>query len=116
MPVSVVASGSVTPTLATDTTLVTQAAPSAGAVYVLKLDLAALANGEAITVRLRTRARGTDALRDTYSCSWQHAQGSDPLKVSPVIPVEAGNACEVVLRQDGGTARAVPWALVRLDG
>jgi hypothetical protein len=114
MPASIASENTTTPTLATDTTLVTQAGPTGGGCYVLHVDAVNLANGETLTLTLRTRARPGGTTRTAFSAPYQHTQ-SDPVKISPLIAVPSGSELIAVLRQDGGTARAFPWALIRID-
>ncbi len=117
MPVSIPSgcSGSQTATLATDHTLRTETAPTGGAVYQLRVDTAALANGETLVLRLQSRPRTGDTSRDLYTVLFDNAQ-SDPIKDSPAVAVPAGVDVIAILRQEGGTGRAFPWALYRLDG
>lgn len=115
MAVSPAASGSQTATLNTDHTLVTQAAPATGAIYQLRVDTANLANGERLILRLQTKVRSSDTTRNLYTTVFEHSQG-DPIKDSPAVPVITGCEVVAVLRQEGGTGRAYPWALYRLDG
>lgn len=115
MPVSIAASGSQTATLDTDHTLATQAGPTGGAVYQLRVDAVNLANGERLILTLRSRARAADTTRQLYHATFEHAQAS-PIKDSPMVAVEVGNELVAVLRQEGGTGRAFPWALRRVDG
>ncbi len=114
MPVSIAASGSQTATLNTDHTLVTQAAPTGGASYVLVVDKNALADGERLRLRVQTRARAADTTRDAYVAEF--TLDGPAVVVSPVIPVEVSNELVAILRQEGGTGRAFPWALKRIDG
>lgn len=115
MPVSVAAQNTTTPTLATDTTLVTQSAPTGGGCYILHVDAVDLANGETLTLTLRTRARPGGTTRTAFVGCYSHAQ-SDPIKVSPLVAIPELSEVVAVLRQDNGTARAFPWALLRVDG
>jgi hypothetical protein len=115
MPVTVAASGAQTATLATDHTLVTQAGPTGGAVYVLAVDANALVAGETLTLTLSTRARSGDTTRRAWSVPIS-GPVADPLLLSPVVPVEAGNELVAILRQEGGTGRSFPWTLKRIDG
>lgn len=114
MPASVASENTTTPTLATDTTLVTQAGPTGGGCYILHVDASALVNGETLTLTLQTRARPTGTTRTAFSSTYSHTQ-ADPIKVSPLIPVPVSSSLVAILRQDGGTARAFPWALIRVD-
>lgn len=115
MPVSIAASGSQTATLNTDHTLVTQTAPTGGAIYQLRVDANALANGERVILTLQTKTRTTDTTRTVYRAEWNDIQ-SDPIKDSPAVAVVATSDLVAILRQEGGTGRAFPWALYRLDG
>lgn len=115
MPVSISASGSQTATLNTDHTLVTQTAPTGGAIYQLRVDANALANGERVILTLQTKTRTTDTTRTVYRAEFNDIQ-SDPIKDSPAVAVVATSDLVAILRQEGGTGRAFPWALYRLDG
>lgn len=114
MPVSIAAQGTTTPTLGTASTLATITPPTGGGVYLLQVDAANLANGETLTLVLRTRARPSGTTRDAYTATWAHVQ-SDPIKPSPVVAVPAGSELVATLRQNGGTARAFDWAVLRID-
>jgi hypothetical protein len=115
MPVSVASSGSQTATLATDHTVATLSAPANGGVYLWRVDTANLVNGETLILTLKTRARAADTTRQVYQGVFAHIQ-SDPIKDSPAIAIENGNELVAILRQEGGTGRAFPWSLKRLDG
>lgn len=118
MPVSISASGSQTATLSpvTDHTLVTQTAPTGGAIYQLRVDTNALANGERVILTLQTKTRTSDTTRTVYRAEFNDIQ-SDPIKDSPAVAVVATSELIAILRQEGGTTgRAFPWALYRLDG
>jgi hypothetical protein len=115
MSVSVTTDGSQTATLNTDHTLVTQTGPTGGAVYQLRVDAAALVNGERLILTLRTRARTSGTTRAIYRAVFDDVQ-SDPIKDSPAVAVPATSELVAVLRQERGTGRAFPWALLRLDG
>lgn len=115
MPVSIPASGSQTATLNTDHTLVTQTAPTGGAIYQLRVDTNALANGERVILTLQTKTRTSDTTRTVYRAEFNDIQ-SDPIKDSPAVAVVATSDLVAILRQEGGTGRAFPWALYRLDG
>lgn len=114
MPVSIAASGSQTATLATNHTLVTQAGPAGGGNYVLVVDKAALSGTEILELRMQTRARSGDTTRDVYVSTF--STDGPGVVISPVVPVESGNQLVCILRQEGGTGRAFPWALKRIDG
>lgn len=115
MPVSVATSGTQTATLATDHTVVTQTAPAGGAVYQLRARLHNLANGERVTLRVMVDGATGGVLDTLFDVTFSNAQG-DPYKDSPAVAVPAGAQLRVILRQEGGTGRAFPWWLYRLDG
>lgn len=115
MPVSVAASGSQTATLNTDHTLDTETGPTGGAIYQLRVDADALANGERLILTVQTRARSTDTTRTVYEAVYEHDQ-PDPIKDSPAVAVQVSGEWKAILRQEGGTGRAYPWAVLRLDG
>ena len=103
-------SGAQIATLATEHTLATIIT---GGTYVLSVDLGALANGETLTLRVKSKVRAADTSRTVYESSFQHAQGA-PNKYSPAIPVIAEGV--FTLMQSGGTGRTFPWNILQLDG
>ena len=103
-------SGSQTATLDTEHTLAT--ITTAGT-YVLTVDTAALVNGETLTLKIKTKIRSGDTSRLVYEGVFKHGQGA-PNKVSPAIPVIVDGV--FTLTQSGGTGRAFPWNILRLDG
>ena len=115
MPVSIANSGSQTATLNTDHTLATATAPTGGALYQLRVDTNALATNETLTLTLSTRARVADTTRVLYRAVFTGA-GEEAIKDSPCVAVPAGSEVVATLRQEGGTGRAFPWAVYRLDG
>ena len=115
MPASVAAENTTTPTINIDSTLVTQAGPTGGGVYLLHVDAINLLNGETLILTLSTRARVSTTTRIAFQAAYTHTQ-HDYIKISPLIAVPAGSELIVTLRQEGGTARAFPWALIRVDG
>ena len=103
-------SGSQTATLTTDHTLAT--ITDAGT-YVLTVDTANLADGETLTLRIKSKTRSADTSRLVYEANFEHAQ-SENFKASPAIPVIAEGV--FTLEQNGGTGRAFPWNILQLDG
>jgi Cu/Zn superoxide dismutase len=112
---SVASSGSQTATLTTEHTLTTQTPSTGGALYQLRVDAFNLANGETLVLKLKTMPRTGDTSRALYTTVFTHAQG-DPIKDSPAVYVPASADLVATLTQTGGTGRAYPWALYRLDG
>ena len=109
MALAVVSSGTQTATLTTEHSLDVD---TTGKTYVLVVDTAALVNGETLTLRIKTKCLSAGTQRLAYEAVYEHAQAV-PMKYS--IPVPANIEIEVTLRQDGGTGRAFPWALLSLD-
>lgn len=113
---SVAYSGSQTCTPGTDHTLQTWDAPTGGATYALIVDAAALANGEVLYgyVERETRAN-TDTRREQWRISLAAHAGSAVVE-TPFFGAAAGVEMRVGIRQDGGSGRAIPWAIERVDG
>lgn len=106
-----VAGGSQTATLNTDHTLVTYA-PTSPENLLLRVDANALANGETLILTISTRARAGGTTRVLERLVYAHAQDRPILDSLPFVGVEQ---VVCVLRQEGGTGRAFPWALIRLN-
>jgi hypothetical protein len=104
---TVIASGTQTATLTTEHTLATVTDPGT---YQLKVDTAALVNGETLRLQVKSRvlSGGTDRLE--YDAVFMHAQG-EPIKSS--IPVLSPFQCVFTLTQTGGTGRAFPWSVLK---
>ena len=101
--------GTLTPTLAAETDLVTI---TAAGTYQLVVDTANLANGETVTLKIYGKAQTTDTERLIHSIPFIHAQG-DPLKQS--IPIVSPHHFRATLTQaNAGSARAFPWAVYAL--
>lgn len=78
---------------------------SAG-VYIVTVDLAQLANGERVTIQIKTRTRSADTTRLYARVYASHAL-ADPIFKS--VPVPSGHELVVTLQQDGGSGRTFPW-------
>lgn len=115
MPISNAASGSQTATLATDHTLATVTAPTGGGAYLLVIDKSNLTGVETVRLRFRSKARAADTVQDAFDTGDLTQDGPDLVLVGPLF-AEAGNEVVAILRQEGGTGRAFPWAIRRLDG
>lgn len=102
---SVQDSGSQTATLTTEHTLSTVTAAGA---FCLAVDVANLALGETLTLRIYGKARSTDTERLLKEMSIAHAQLED-LVISPVYV--SPHHFKATLEQNGGTGRAFPWAI-----
>ncbi|MGH2359054.1 MAG: hypothetical protein ACRDGM_00705 [bacterium] len=109
MAISSAASGTQTATLGVEHTLAT--ITTAGT-YVLNVDAANLVNAETLTLRLKSKTLSGGTLRLTYENKFRHIQGQPSIFSVPVPTL-----IEVVatLQQDGGTGRAFPWNLIRID-
>jgi phosphoribosylformylglycinamidine (FGAM) synthase-like enzyme len=80
-------------------------------IYVLAVDLAELINGDAVTLRVKTKLTTGDTLQLAYDGHYTHAQAR--LNVfSPPVP----SPIEIVgtLEQTAGTSRDFIWALYKL--
>lgn len=106
----VLASGTQTATLTTEHTLATITIPGS---YALVVDLAALVNGETLTLRRKTKVLSGGTQREEEVAVYVHAQGV-PIHRFEVAPSDVEVA--FTLRQDGGTGRAFPWKVLGLTG
>ena len=109
MAVSQTNSGTQTATLATEHTLAT--VTTAGT-YVLRVDANALAAGETLVLRMNAEALSGGTRRIV-----QEAVFAGPL-AEPIIdsiPIAIAHGVAFTLTQTGGTGRAFPWSVLRLD-
>lgn len=99
--------GSVT----TDGTEQTLATVTTANTYVLVIDANAMANGDVIELRLKTKARSGGTSRLAYFATYANVQGQ-PNKYSVPVPVNV----EIIatIKRVAGTDRAYPWALLSL--
>lgn len=114
MTVAVEVSGSQTASISTEHTLAETGGSNdlpAGQVYVLAVDLANLASGDVVELRIYTKARAADSVRQYDVQTFEDAQTSPGVQS---IPVPTGAYTKVTLKQTAGTGRAFPWAVYRL--
>lgn len=101
-------SGAQTATINTEHTLAT--VTDAG-IYVLRVDLANLAAGDVLELRLYAKARdATDSERLMYSASYGPILPAHLLTDS--VPVVSAGYFKVTLKQTAGTGRAWPWVVL----
>lgn len=108
MTVTEAASGTQAATIATEHTLSTQT--TAGA-YQLLVDIAALASGDAVTLRLKVKTLTGSTLATAVQWGFDGVQG-EPVSVS--VPLSIAHEISATLQQTAGTGRSFPWSLVRL--
>ena len=108
MPLTSVGSDTQTATLDTEHTLDTE---TAAGVYVLVVDMGNLANGDIVTLRIKTKAITGGTSRLAYSATYANAQ-AEPNKYSVPVPVSDEIVC--TLEQTDGTGRDFPWNLLKL--
>jgi hypothetical protein len=108
MAVTSVGTGTQTATLDTEHTLDTE---TAAGVYVLVVDMNALAAGDVVILRIKTKYASGGTSRLAYSATYANAQ-SEPNKYSIPVPVDAEIIC--TLEQTDGTGRDFPWNLLKL--
>ena len=107
MAVSVNTSGSQTATIGTEHTLAT--ITTAG-IWILVVDIAAMAAGDIVELRVYGKARSTDTERLLFG----------PESYGPIVPgqllvysvpVVSPHSSRFSLKQTNGTGRAFPWAI-----
>lgn len=102
-------SGSQTATLTSEHTLATV---TAAGTYQLVVDVANLAAGETLWLRIYGKARSSDTERLLYSHRVKGETLVELLIAS--LAVVSPHHSKFTLRQDGGTGRAFPWAIYAL--
>lgn len=116
MALTVVTSGTLSPTVAVETNLETARAPGAATSYVYKIDCGALVAPEVAFIRVYTvlLASGTERLE--YSGSFIAGSDEDPIQVSVPVVMDTGSGITIraTVHQKNGTGRAFPWKLFSL--
>ena len=103
-----VSDGSQTAVISTEHTLDTITAAGS---YVLMVDTSAMALGDKLTLKAKTKVRSGGTTRVAYSATYAQPQG-EPVKLS--IPIASPNEIVFTLQQTAGTGRAFPWEIVGL--
>ncbi|MDR2550024.1 MAG: hypothetical protein LBD10_07505 [Desulfobulbus sp.] len=101
------ASGTLAATVGTEHSLTQQTGIG---IYVLMVDTAAMAEGDTVEFRLKTRRASGETSRTAYKYTHSDAQ-DEPHKYSDAIPVDTEIIC--TLTQTVGTGRTFPWKLLR---
>lgn len=101
-------SGTQAATISTEHTLATI---SEAGTYVLAVDTGALALGDVLELRVKTKVRAGDTSRTAYFATFAHAQG-DPNKYS--IPIPITDEVVFTLKQVSGVGRSFPWNVIAL--
>ncbi len=108
MAVTEATSGSQTATISTEHTLATITTPG---VYMLRVDVNAMALGDRLVLRAKVKARSADTTRQLFSAVFEHVQAD---KITDSIPVPIVHEVVFTLQQTAGTGRAFPWSVVSL--
>lgn len=108
MSVTSVGSGTQTATLDTEHTLDTE---TGAGVYVLVVNTYNLANGDIVTLRIKTKTKSGSTSRLAYTASYAHAQ-AEYVKYSIPVPVDQEIVC--TLEQTDGTGRDFEWNLLKM--
>lgn len=88
---------------------------SVDGVYVCKVNLDDMVNGDLVRVAIRGGTLAGDADQGEYSGYYQHLNGglSDPNVTTPPVVVVQGTA-RCVVEEIGANSVSIPWALVRI--
>jgi len=106
------ASGSTTPTLATDTQLGSDI--TVAGIFILRIDVDNLVDGETLIGIFKQKVRTGDSVKeDERRVIARHAQG--PGVQVPFGPFESVHNCSFWIRQENGTARAFNWSIRKFD-
>lgn len=107
MALSSPASGTQAATISTEHTLTTQTTVG---IYVLRIDVAAMASGDALIIRIKTKTLNGGTARIEQEATLDGPQ-SIASWLSEPVPVDVEIACSIT--QSAGTGRSYPWKLMR---
>lgn len=102
-------SGTTTPTIGTETTLITN---TVNGTYVFSVDCSAMLPGDVLEMRVYLMVASGGTLR----VIWKSSVGPIPPGAAPVFqapPIPSAYSIKVTLKQTAGTARAYVWSLWR---
>lgn len=90
--------------------------PGAATTYVYAVDVAALASGEVLFIRVYVFLLASGTERMAYFGSVVGGQDTDLIQYSVPIPVNTGTSITIrgTLHQKNGTGRSFPWQLYSL--
>ncbi len=108
MAVTQAANGTQAATISTEHTLAT--VTTAG-VYVLRVDVNALVNGDRLTLRAKVKALSGGTTRQLFAAVLEHAQAD---KIVDSIPVPIAHEVVFTLQQNAGTGRSFDWSVLSL--
>ncbi len=76
------------------------------------IDLAALANGQSLTVKVYGKCLTGGTERLEFTAVYQHGQG-EPLK--RCVPIPSDISFKVGITESGGSEQSYPWKILQLD-
>lgn len=96
---------------ATINTVHTLATITTAGVYVLRVDLNNLVNGDRLVLRANVRALAAGTTRQVFSAVFEHSQAD---KIADSIPVPVVHELTWTLQQTAGTGRSFDWSVLSL--
>lgn len=90
----------------------TLASPSTNKTRVLRVDLGNMAAGDTVEIRIKTAVLAAGTVRDQWYQNYVNAVGC-PIVES--VPISSNQGATFTLKQQTGTARQFPWAVLTLD-
>jgi len=109
MALAIAASGTQTSVIGNEHMLATL---TTGKTFCLKVDTAAMLNGDVLELRIYDIALAAGVERVAYYVAYAHVQGT-PIKIS--VPVPSNISFRATLDQVAGVARTFPWVVLSLD-
>lgn len=103
-----ISNGSQTAIVGTEHTLDTIAVAGS---YVLSVDLSGMADGDELTLRVKTKIRSVGVTRTTYIASYANAQS---ILNALSIPIASPHEFVTTLEQTAGTGRPYNWEITGL--
>lgn len=80
-------------------------------IFVLRIDMNVLANGDILEVRTYTKARAADSIRQESLATYANVQSNVNRSSPPLVVTAYG---KVTVKQTAGTSRTLPWSVMQL--
>lgn len=110
MPISEHTSGSQTASIGTEHVLNGTTPETTDGVFQFVVDVAAMAAGDVLELRLKEKCRTGDTQRVVFNANFLGAQSAEAaLYMSPSVVLLHG--WDFTLKQTAGTGRAFPWSI-----
>ena len=97
-------------TLTSDGTEQTLATLTAAGTYQLLVDTDEMVGSDAITLRIKVKARSGNTLKEVFAVRYRGDQGDNAIKISPPVPAPF-EFVATLEKTDGGASRDFIWSI-----